>query len=237
MYKLHIPNEHVRSNVAVILEALKRQRKIQEERQKTLTFAIDLETGMLHPPLKEKKEMLVDLHLDLDRHQVRFHEKEPFILEKKAQHLLAETCHQIELAFFHIHSLGELIHLEFEPSLDEIKGREMLHAAWYAVEREDAERFLLQGTPGTYLFRKDRFAGCLEEILATAKKARIKCYTLTYLDASGQVRDKTMVHWSGKWMFYDDDPTLSGDQFRSLEDLLKTVSSDLKRPLQAIKVK
>ena len=213
MYKFQIQNEHVRLNVHTIANSLHQ-----------LTFDIDKETGRLTPGTL--------LEIRIEKNRVTPYEKEPLFLSKKAQHILDQTCHQIELALSHVHTLQELSHLEFDPSLDEIQAREMLHAAWYAIGREDAERFLLAQEKGTYLFRKDRFAGCLEEILVTAKKTKIKCYTLTYLDMKGQVRDKTIVHWSGMWMFYDDDLTLSGDHCSSLQALV----SSLKSPMKAIKL-
>lgn len=241
MTRLHIQHEKVRSNLATVIEVLRKQRSHKEKHKKVISLTVHRETGVLYNGVLEGEGYKpIHLHLDQIRHKVYIfedHVKKFDLeqLEKKGQHVLAETCHQLELALLKLHSLGELMHIEFDPSLEEIKGRSILHDAWHAITREEAESFLLSMTPGTYLFRKDRFAKCLEEILSAGKKMRIRCYTLTYLDAEKIVRDKTIVHFQGRWMFYDDDPTLSGNSYRSLDDLLITISAILKRPLQAIK--
>lgn len=108
-----------------------------------------------------------------------------------------------------------------------------LKKAWHVVNREEAEHLLLTAAVGSYLFRKDHFASCLEEILSTAKKQPLHCYTLTYLDHDHQVRDKTLVSWNHHWQFYDDDPSLTGRAFPSLEALLESLGSTLKFPLSA----
>ena len=101
----------------------------------------------------------------------------------------------------------------------------LLKRAWRAVQREGAEKILSPTIPGTYLFRKDHFASCLEEILSGAKKASIQCYTLAYLDGERQIREKTVVHWGSRWLFYDDDPSLDESSFTSLEALLASLGS------------
>jgi hypothetical protein len=228
--KLHIQNEKVRGNVALIVETIRHQR------QQTLEFSLDLTTGVLHLP---SDLALLSIEIHLNKHEVRITEKQkPFNMEKmnaRGRQVLSETCHYLKLALTHLHDIHELAHIEFEPSMHEITGRSLLHESWHAVEREDAELMLLNTTPGTYLFRKDRFAGVMEEILSAAKKSRIKCFTLTYLDLQGQVRDKTIVTWKDHWLFYDDDPSLTGKYFQSLEDLLSSLGTILKRPLPALK--
>ncbi len=245
MYKLHIQNESVCLNIALIIDRIKHQRlhKSQEQRKKTLYFGLDLKTGILHLPA-ETHYKAIQIHLDLDKHDVRITEKhlaeKVFDMEgmdAKAIQVLSETCAYLKSALAHLHDIHELVHIEFEPSLDMITGRALLQEAWHAIEREDAELMLLNTPPGTYLFRKDRFAGVMEEILSGAKKSRIKCFTLTYLDPENQVRDKTIVAWKDHWLFYDDDPKLSGKYFQTLEDLLASLGTLLKRPLPALKVK
>jgi hypothetical protein len=245
-YRLHIQHEAARLNIALVIEIFRRERSSHEHKQKALPLALHRETGLLHPlpagPAQEYK--LIDLHLNLETNEAYITEKEfpgqLFNLEElnsNSRHVLVETCHHLKLAMRHLHDLREFAHLELEPSLEGIKSRNLLHGAWHAVTREDAERMLLQTPVGTYLFRKDSFAGCLEEILSGGKKARIKCYTLSYLDPKGQVRDRTMVHWNGLWLFYDDDPSLSGDSYASLDELLFSMGAVLKSPLEAIKIK
>ena len=101
--------------------------------------------------------------------------------------------------------------------------------------RGKMQLMLLNTSPGTYLFRKDRYAGVMEEIISAAKKSRIRCFTLSYLDPARQVREKTIVSWKDHWLFYDDDPTLSGNYFESLEHLLSSMGTALKRPLPALR--
>lgn len=224
-------------NVALIVETIRHQRFLPErhleQRQKTLEFAVDLKTGEFKAEGKS-----IELHLDLDNRQVRVTPRQ-FTLEEmdpKGRHVLAETCQALKSALDHLHDIHELAHLEFDPSIQDIRGRNLLHDAWHAVERQDAELMLLNSTIGTFLFRKDCFAGVMEEIFSTAKKSSIRCYTLTYLDQTGQVRDRTIVAWKDHWLFYDDDPTLSGQSFSSLEELLSSMGTALKRPLPALRL-
>jgi hypothetical protein len=234
VYKLHIQNETVRMNVALVVETIRHQRPLPEQHQKTLEFSLDSKTGELKTPSQGKS---IEIHLDLDKHQVHVTGRQ-FNLEEmdpKGRQVIAETCQALKSALMHLHDIHEFAHLEFDPSVQEIKGRNLLHDAWHAVERQDAELMLLNSTIGTFLFRKDRFAGVMEEIFSAAKKSSIRCYTLTYLDQTGQVRDRTIVAWKDHWLFYDDDPTLSGQSFSSLEELLSSMGTALKRPLPALR--
>jgi hypothetical protein len=149
--------------------------------------------------------------------------------------VLSETCHYLKSALTHLHDIHEFSHIEFEPSVQEIIGRDFLQEAWHAVQREDAELMLLNTVPGTYLFRKDRFASVMEEMISAAKKLRVRCFTLSYLDLNRQVRERTIVTWKDHWLFYDDDPTLSGRYFESLEHLLSSMGTVLKTPLPALR--
>jgi hypothetical protein len=240
VYKLHIQNETVRMNMTLIIDAIRNQKHLHQRHQ-TLEFAIDLKTGRLRLlPITPSKKMSIQIHLDLDKQEVSITDARNTRLFKmeemdpKGRQVLSETCHYLKLALTHLHDIHEFAHIEFEPSIDEIVGRNLLQEAWHAVEREDAELMLLNTTPGTYLFRKDRFAGVMEEILSTSKKSRIRCVTLSYLDPKGQVREKTIMTWKNHWLFYDDDPTLSGKYYESLEHLLSSMGTVLKRPLPAL---
>jgi hypothetical protein len=171
----------------------------------------------------------IELCLDLDNRNVSLDVAE---ISKTANRILVETCEQIKKALSSIHNLRELAYFELPPPND----RSLLHEAWFAVDRTDAEKLLQNALPGSYLFRKDPYAGCLEEIIATARKERVKCYTLTYVDQKAQVHDKTIVQWKEHWMFYDDDPTLSGDYYFTFDELLTSLGSELKRPLFPAKI-
>lgn len=240
MYTLHIQNENVRKNLALVVETIRHSKSqtAHEQHKKTLEFSIDLQTGLLQLPKAGNKR--IQIHLDLDKHRVSISDLQDhqlFNFEKMDLHgrqVLSETAHYLKLALLHLHSIQEFAHIEFKESLDEIMGRELLREGWHAVERNEAELMLLNSTPGTYLFRKDRFARLMEEILSSAKQSRIRCYTLSYLDPQRQVREKTIVTWKDHWIFYDDDPTLSGKYFESLETLLTSLGTLLKKPLPVL---
>ena len=86
-------------------------------------------------------------------------------MDPKGRRVLSETCRYLKAALMHLHDIHELAHIEFEPSIHEIIGQELLQEAWHAVQREDAELMLLNTSPGTYLFRKDHFASVMEETI------------------------------------------------------------------------
>lgn len=106
----------------------------------------------------------------------------------------------------------------------EILQDQLIKQTWHSVSREEAESLLLKQPAWTFLFRKDHFALVLQEILRRGLKKTLRCYTLSYLDAEGIVRDKTVVFIDQKWMFYDDDPTLSSPSFLSLDGLIHDVA-------------
>lgn len=249
LYKLHIQNETVRKNIALIIDTIREQRKLpqrqKEQRQKTLEFIMDLKTGALRKAPSEgpSEDKSIAIHLDLDKQQVRVTERQDARqfnikeMDSKGRKVLSETCHYLKSALIHLHDIHELVHLEFEPSVQEIINRDYLREAWHAVQREEAELMLLNTSPGTYLFRKDHFVVVMEEIISGAKKSRVRCFTLSYLDPEGQVREKTIVTWKDHWLFYDDDPTLSGLHYDSLEHLLSSMGTVLKRPLPALRLR
>jgi len=230
--KLHIQNEMVRRNIALIVDTIRQQRKLSqretEQRQKTLKFTIDLKTGELATGGKA-----VEIHFDLDKHQVVFTEVKE--MDPKGRQVLSETCHYLQSTLMHLHDIHEFAQLELEPTVQEINDRNLLKDAWHAIGREEAELMLLNASKGTYLFRKDHFASVMEEIISGAKKMSVRCITLSYLDPEGQVRDRTIVNWKDHWLFYDDDPMLSGRYFTSLEQLLSSMGPVLKRSLPALR--
>jgi hypothetical protein len=241
VYKFHIQNETVRMNIALIVDSTRHQRRLNQRRQ-SLEFVIDLKTGKLSLlPTTPVDHRVIQIHLDLDQQQVYVTDTrnaKEFNLEEMApqgRQVLAETCHCLKTALMQLHDINEFTHVEFDPSVEKIVDRNFVQEAWHVVEREEAELMLLNTKPGTYLFRKDRFAGLMEEMLSAAKRSRIRCFTLCYLDPSKQVRERTIVNWNSHWLFYDDDPTLSGHYFESLEHLLTSMRTVLKIPLPALK--
>jgi len=231
MPTLNIQNPQVRANFVEVIEAVKKERVAVMEKQKRVSLSLNPKTGLWHrEPIAS---LAVELVIDLNQHQVSIFEKGlPFNMEnldKSARHIVSETCEVLKKAVSAIHDIRELVYYELSYEVD----RGLLKEAWVAASRDEAEKLLANAKPGTYLFRKDVFASCLEELLVSAKQELIKCFTLTYLDVQGQVRDKTIIQRKGHWMFYDDDPTLSGDYYLSFDDLLLSLGSVLKKPLNA----
>jgi hypothetical protein len=230
MLTLNIQNPQVRANIIQVIKAVKKERQSVVEKRKQLVMSLNPKTGLWYcDPIEP---LVIDLVIDLDLHGVSIIEKGiPFNIEKldrSARQVISETCAILKQTLSSLHDIRELAYFE----LSEDGDRGHLKEAWFAVSRMEAEKLLLNTKPGTYLFRKDVFAGCLEGLLVSAKQETIRCFTLTYMDIEGQVRDKTIIQWKGHWMFYDDDPTLSGDYYLSLNDLLMSLGSVLKKPLR-----
>jgi len=104
------------------------------------------------------------------------------------------------------------------------------------VSREEAEKLLSKEAIGTFLFRKDHYALVLQDILRRGLKVSLQCFTLTYLDPERIVRDRTVVYVHHTWMFYDDDPSLSGPAWDSVQGLLRSVEAVVRYPLQTQKI-
>jgi hypothetical protein len=241
MPTLNVQNAAVRANITQIVEAMRRHRLEVVERHKILPFFINRENGLFQiEPVGltgEQGYLSIELYLDLDERTISMTEKSKAVdmaqFSKTARRIVSETCSEIKRTMSSMRDLRELSYLELPQTSD----RSLLHEAWFAIDRDEAEKLLLKEPKGSYLFRKDPFAGCLEELLATAKKEKIKCFTLTYVDADVQVHDKTIIQWKEHWMFYDDDPTLSGDYYLNFDELLQSLGATLKRPLFPAKVK
>jgi hypothetical protein len=106
--------------------------------------------------------------------------------------------------------------------------------AWHPIDRMEAEALLKNLPVGTYLFRKDIYAGMLEEQLEKQLHKKIKCFTLTFSQKKGKVSDLTLVHVDAIWQIYDDDPSLEQKSHRELNDLLGALKSVLKYPLYRV---
>jgi len=127
--------------------------------------------------------------------------------------------------------LAQLAALDFDVNEEEEGVRNFIHSCWYEVDRPEAEELLKDADVGTYLFRKDEFAKDLEDSLDESLDIPINCITVTYKEKDGKIAEKTIVYRDGKWLFYDDDPNLSGRGYESVKELLATSSKKLKFPL------
>ena len=99
------------------------------------------------------------------------------------------------------------------------------------LTRWQAEEILSHRPYGSFLLRKGEYAPQLEEALSSAHQRMIVCYTLSVSLLRRQVRDLTIVHDGDAFLIYDDDPSLSGNRYFSLEELLNSLSSLLLYPL------
>ncbi len=228
-----IQNPLVRQNLEVLSEAIK-DLDIGPERKASLEFFCDLKTGMIlyTPSMIPPHEMaILIITLDIDRAQVTWKTKEGAKLLAKAETHLQEVAEVLKKIFPKIEKLSSLTHFQWQTPLDSQGEDSIIRQTWHDVDREGAEHLLLRQSAGTYLFRKDPFTSTLQEILRRGLKKTVKCYTLTYLDTEGIVRDRTVVFANQKWTFYDDNPTLSGASWGSVAELLSSMGSHTKYPL------
>jgi hypothetical protein len=127
--------------------------------------------------------------------------------------------------------MRQISKVDFILSDQEQGERNLVHDAWYSVDRIGAEN-LLSGKPlGAYLFRRDLFAKELEDRLNEESMSPISCLTLTYSDEEGKISEKTLVCKEGKWLIYDDDPTLSEVGYDTVKQLIENQAPMLKTPL------
>lgn len=228
-----IQNPLVRQNLEVLSEAIK-DLDLGPERKASLEFFCDLKTGMIlyTPSMIPPHEMaILIITLDIDHAQMSWKTKEGEKLLSKAETHLQEVAEVLKKIFPKIEKLSALNHFHWQTPLEGQGEDSVIRLSWHDVDREGAELLLLKQSAGTYLFRKDPFTVTLQEILRRGLKKTVKCYTLTYLDTEGIVRDRTIVFANQKWTFYDDDPTLSGASWGSVTELLQSMGAHTKHPL------
>lgn len=115
------------------------------------------------------------------------------------------------------------IEIEFTPS--SIEEETLLNTAFHNVDRFGAEQLLNEHIVGTYILRKDAYAGLLESYLP------IECYTLTFSCPRNKVVDLTIVNKEGRWTIFNGDLTFSGPSFPTLFKLLESLGQHLCTPL------
>ncbi len=228
-----IQNALIRQNLAVLAEAIS-DLNMGLERKASIEFFCDLKTGEIQytpstiPP-HEIATLIITL--DIDHQLMSWKTKEGEKLLSKAEAHLQEMADHLKKAFSKVEKLAQLARYHWQGPLENQDKDSILKQAWHDVDRDGAERLLLKQTAGTFLFRRDHFAAALQEILRRGLKKSVQCYTLSYLDGEGIVRDKTVVLVNQKWTFYDDDPTLSGKHFHSIGELVQSMGADTKYPL------
>lgn len=228
-----IQNPLVRQNLEVVCEAIK-DLELGPERKVSIEFFCDLETGMIFytpTPIPSHEMAQLIISLDIDHRQMKWHTRESEKLLPKATAHLQEMAEVFKRNLSKIGKLSQLANFHWQGPLQSKEHDSALKQTWHDVDREGAEKLLADEPSGTYLFRQDHFVRTLQDILRRGLKKTVKCFTLTYLDHDGSVKDRTVVFYDQKWTFYDDDPTLSGPTWPSLRDLLKAMGSHTKYPL------
>ncbi len=113
------------------------------------------------------------------------------------------------------------------------KNQLLIHDIWHKLDREGAEK-ILEGHPnGTYLFRKDQYTLLLEEEFFEHFDGTVHfCVTLTYLDKTGTVRDKTLVQRDKYLVIFNDNPNLVEPHFSSTHAVMHSIDSSLSHLLK-----
>lgn len=239
MLKVHVQSEAVQRNINLFKRIV---RKFHQGNIRSCDAVVNRVTGAmrfsemagLNP--NEWKHIVIQINLNAQDVQV-FEEKgkegsfECKDLEPTAYRIMTETLRVLQQLIGQLKDFKELSYFEIEASPG---GRQdIVHEAWHQLDRAEAESFLKEHTTGTYFFRKDRYAALLEHELTEAHCKAVKCVTLTFLDSEQIVRDRTIVRYNERWLFYNDDPTLSGESFASIRDLLASMGAILRQPLLA----
>lgn len=233
MHSEVVQNPLIRENLDVICEAIK-DLDLKPERNASLEFFCDLKTGQIlyTPSMIPPHEMAVlIIDLDMDKKTISWRTKESEKLEAKAVAHLKEMAEILKKTFLKIDKLGQLNQIHWQKPFEKEGEDSILKQTWHDIDRDGAERLLLKQKKGTFLFRKDHYAITLQEILKRGHKKTVQCYTLSYLDDEGIVRDRTVVFANQKWTFYDDDPTLSGPSFPTVSLLVNSMGSLTKYPM------
>ncbi len=233
MRKEVVQNKLVRQNLVILCEAIK-ELNVGSQKEVALDFFCDSQIGEIaYAPSTIPSHELVILvvTLDIRGRYVGLKTKESQKLAPQAEALLAEMTSVLKKIVAHLSKVGELLLYQWEAPLEKLPADSIIKLTWHSITRDEAEHLLLKQPVGTYLFRRDSYTATLQEILRRGLKTSVQCYTLSYLDGEGIVRDKTVVQVSNRWAFYDDDPSLSGPKSESPEALIRKNNLGLKIPL------
>jgi len=156
-----------------------------------------------------------------------------YALFTKTLHILNQICYDPKQEGNPFWVLRQITDLDFELTKEEEGKQNLLQEAWHDINREEAEKLLQKHPMGTYLFRKGQFAQSLELVLNRNFPVPIRCFTLTLSDWGGRISERTLIWKDEQWLFYNDDPTLSGPAFGTTQELLATLGDQLQKPLFA----
>lgn len=246
--KVTIANDSVRKNIELFQTLVQRQPKKSGKETVLIHAFVNKKTGDIHFA-KGKEEAQADWKPICI--QVRPAKESTFeVLEEGIKELFKyDDLNPLAYAILSetIHTLNEFskrmaVTLDVQVILEDLSNWEIISSntqlpkdilleAWHPTDRYGAED-LLEGCPiGTFLFRKDEYALLLEEELRDKFKEDITCLTITYLEKDHKVSDKTIVNRNESWLFYDDDPDLTGTTFPTIYALLSSLKNELKEPL------
>lgn len=253
--KIVILDKNVRRNIEMFRQLVHRQGQKREQLlqsiEKGYKAYINCKTGELRfaelqkgqYPAEEWKAIIIKLHPNKEGafEVIGVDGESSFDLSHLnaiARALLIHTFRTLnELAYHPRHVrdafwiMRQIANIDFILSDQEEGERNLVHDAWYNVDRLEAEKLLSGKQFGTYLFRKDDFAKDLEDSINEESSVPVTCITLTYTDKDQKISEKTLVYKDCKWLFYDDDPTLSGPGFETVRELLDNKARMLQEPL------
>lgn len=109
--------------------------------------------------------------------------------------------------------------------------KDIIHEAWHGVDRLGAESILLNNPEGSFIFRKDEFAGILETQLSEQLHTRVSAFTLSCLEKNHHFAEFTIVCKDHHFQIYDDNPELQGSSYSSIEALLADREVPLLNPI------
>lgn len=210
--KIVILDKNVRRNIELFRQLVHRQGQkrevLIENIKKGYKAYLNCQTGELRftrpKGHEEWKSVILLLHPGKEgAFEVASEGKNPAFdlseLTPDAEKLFSKTVKTLnELAYHPKHArdafwiLRQIASVDFVISDQEEGVRNLVHDAWYNVDRVEAEN-LLGGKPfGTYLFRKDEFAQDLEDSLNESSSSPVTCITMTYTEKKGKILRKRL---------------------------------------------
>ena len=224
--KITVQNDAIRKNIELFRDIVKKE---EAGRLKNLAAHVNRHSGMLSfgTSVNEHDWKPITIRMNSRKKAGPFEALEVTSsdLEPVAYCVMAETINALNK----VASIEALYDLEVESTRRVLDGKDLVHEAWHTVDRVGAEKLLGGRTEGTYIFRKDEYAQLLEREL----KESIKVLTLTVVEADDKICDYTVVCKDKRWLFYNDDPSLSGPSYPSIYDLLESRGELCQRPLLA----
>lgn len=238
MLKARIQSEAVRHNIDLFQKIIDNQEIVSK---KVFKAFVNCQTGALRFSqfdfLNKHEWKELAIHLDAEMHEVEVFDQtqkafdlssfDPF-----AYCVMAETFYVLQYILKKLPDFNDLSIIKLEASVERALGKDLVHRAWHSIDRVKAESLLSGKEAGTYIFRKDEYAKGLEKELSSTLKTPVKCVTLTYLDGQSIIQDKTIVKYKNQWLFYDNDPSLSGAGYVDVAYLLDSSQEMFKKPLE-----